>query len=126
MDFKPDEFAAVKAVGSQLQMNDKGYIRPRRDVKKLINGDLVEFTPPKLFLEDGRTEYDGKFVPRGSKVEVTVSLYDTKGFGKGTRLESVRIIEFAEMPEYKGDDEVDNAPEVAAPEVAKPKKKLPF
>jgi hypothetical protein len=136
-DLAPDaaDYEVIKKAGSQLKLDRKTgeYIRIRRDTSKRIKGEVVEFTPPKLFNKDG-TPYEGLFIGRGSTVEVTVSIYDSgsEAYGKGTRLEEIRVLEEVEWE--KDDDqsvvdeqpEADPEPEVEEKKPAKGKTKLPF
>ena len=125
-DFIPlDDTEKAKIVdsGSRLEFNvDKteGFerIRPRRDLKKEINGTVYQFSPPiisglvdvKYVNENDeivRSVPVGETLPRregtpvtiwnDSIAEITLCVYDTS-FGKGTRLEEIHVIELAEEP----------------------------
>lgn len=125
MDFYPDDFKAVQATGCQLRLDraTQSFIRPRRDVKKTIKGEVVEFGPPRVVDKDGNpfTGYVGK----GSTVEITLSIYDSGSaeYGKGHRLEEVKVLEHVEWEKKEAtEEEKEVAPEI----VQTPKKKLPF
>lgn len=67
--------------------------------------------PPKVMNKDYST-FEGKVIPNGSEVEVEFSVYTTS-MNPGTRLESVRVLELAEMPERTEDKPVEATPIVS-------------
>ena len=81
--------------------DDEGdtYYNLKRDTKKMIGGEMKEFSPPIIIGPDGNP-FDG-FIPFGSTAVVNVQVYDSKA-GKGHRLQGVKILELAEM---EGDGE---------------------
>jgi len=124
--FKPDEYGGVKRwkigvaldddslllfknTGLKLKVADvgefKNVVNFRRPTEKMINGELVEFDPPKV---EGVP--DGAAIANGSEVEVVVTVYDTR-MGKGHRLESVNV---TKLVEYEG--ETEQRPAIITPE----------
>lgn len=53
--------------------------------------------PPKVLNADG-TPFEGSLIPNGSEVEVEFTVYTTS-MSPGTRLESVKVLSLASMPE---------------------------
>ncbi len=68
--------------------------------------------PPEVVNADG-SKFEGTLIPNNSNVEVEFTVYTTS-MQPGTRLESVRVISLAEMPERKDS-------EIAAKETTTPK-----
>lgn len=98
LNFYPDDKKAIKDSGIQLRYDraTNSYIRPRRELEKRINDKMVEFGRPEIVDKDD-TPWDTAemgYIGNGSRVELTIAVYDTKGFGKGHRLEKVKILEF--------------------------------
>lgn len=130
--FYPDDNAkkVLKSSGLTLQYksNSKNfpgeeYIRPRRDLQKLIKGDVVMFDRPEILNKD-RTLADPNIkIGNGSKVEIEIAVFDAGRF-KGHRLERVRILELIEYekPLTKGQEEASKS----EPSVKVNKPKLPF
>jgi hypothetical protein len=54
---------------------------------------------PQVMNKDG-SPFTGVMIPNGSKVEVEFTVYTTS-MSPGTRLESVKVLEMAEMPDRK-------------------------
>ena len=104
------------------------YVVIKRPTEKEFKTGLVEFNPPSIYDKDGKglVTYDKKtgerkgepvLIGNGSLVEVTVSIYDAKPYGKGTRLESVKIIDLIEYnpePDEEDDDAEEEAEEKPA------------
>ena len=69
------------------------FVRFRRDPKKEIKGEMVEFGAPRVLIrdeEDGEyKEFDG-LIGNGSFVNCKVSVYDSAK-GKGHRLDTVAV-----------------------------------
>ena len=107
----------------------------RRPAEKTFKSGTVNFCPPTIYGKDGKNlvsyhrgreqvyqypegeeqpERKGEpvIIGNGSEVEVTVCLYPAGSFGKGTRLESVKIID---LIEYNPDDEEETEPDDEAP-----------
>lgn len=107
----------------------------RRDTEKVFNGKKVWFSPPVITgvvqvsyrSKDGvpvwsyddldkKPERVGEpvMIGNGSLGEVTLSLYDIKGYkGKGSRLEEVKVLE---LVEYNKEEEAkENAPKPNSP-----------
>lgn len=77
--------------GLQLKLKDvdgEQYATFRREPRKLIRGDMVEFGKPKVTDAVGREIDD--LVGNGSLVALTISVYDTIK-GKGHRIDEVRV-----------------------------------
>ncbi len=92
--FFPDDKDLVKESGTQLQFDKKtkSFIKPKREVEKMFGKERVVFGPPLVVDKDGKALDDDVRIGNGTKAEITVAIFDT-GMGKGTRLESVRILE---------------------------------
>ena len=126
LNFYPDDRQAIKDAGIQLRYDRKtdSYIRPRRDVIKRIKDDLVEFGPPAVINAEG-DEWDSTemgYIGNGTKVELTIAVFDTKAFGKGHRLEKVRILEL--VPYEKKETEPQKEERKSEPSTRKTK--MPF
>lgn len=113
MDLYPtkDGQKLMESSGVQLRKRtdeDGVFYKVKRPFTKVINGDLVEFGPPRVQIEE-----DGEFVDfeeligNGSEVVAKIAVYDTRK-GKGHRLEAVLINEHVpyEKPE-RLDDEIE-------------------
>lgn len=132
ISFYPETEAVLdkmKAKGVRLKVyEDNGeksgvegkYVVIKRPTEKQFKDGLVEFTPPAIYDKDNKplVTYDKEtgekkgetvLIGNGSLVEVTVCIYDAKPYGKGTRLESVRLIDLIEYnPEKEEDDNEDD------------------
>ena len=106
------------------------YLVIKRETEKKFKGVPTPFHPPEIFDKDNnpvitydKDTFDRKGDPvligNGSLVEVTVVVYDAPPYGKGTRLESVRIIDLIhyEPPEEVTENEVDEDEAPKADEV---------
>jgi hypothetical protein len=130
MDFYPDDYNALKDMGSRLQLDKKAIadgkqmVRPARNVSKVFDGKLTEFTPPVLTYEG--KPYDGKYIPKGSRVEVDLCFYNAGKFGTGTRLQAVKILELAEEEERPAETENQALEQAEEPTTKERKPKLPF
>lgn len=132
-----DTIAKIKAAGIQLHLKDKDipnvdgkHFTFKRPVEKNFPSGITKFSPPEILDKDGKklvsyTEVsDGGFeregdpilIGNGSLVEIEVAVYQTKNFGKGCRLNSVKILD---LIEYNPDIEE----EVSVPE---PEDEAPF
>lgn len=130
ISFYPETEAVLdkmKAKGVRLKVyEDNGeksgvegkYVVIKRPTEKQFKDDLVEFNPPAIYDKDNKplVTYDKEtgekkgetvLIGNGSLVEVTVCIYDAKPYGKGTRLESVRLIDLIEYNPEKEDDDDD-------------------
>lgn len=118
VDFYPDDREAIKASGMQLRYDrdTNSFIRPRREVERKFADETVQFGPPRILDAEGN-DFDGR-IGNGSTAELTIAVFDTKTFGKGHRLEEVRIIDLVEYDRPEG--------EVAAPTTTTSKPKMPF
>lgn len=130
--FYPDAEAkaAIKASGLTLEFktNSKNfpgeeYIRPRRDLQKVIKGETVDFGQPVIMNVDRTLAQSDIRIGNGSKVELEIAVYDA-GRYKGHRLEKVRILELVEYekPLAAGAAEAQKS----EPSVKVVKPKLPF
>lgn len=73
---------------------DGKFVKLKRKHEAQMGKELVSLGPPKIIDKDGN---ETDVLPgNGSKVTVKVVLYDTAKFGKGSRLETVRIDELVE------------------------------
>jgi hypothetical protein len=131
-----DTIQKIKDAGIQLKLKDKPVVNAdgkfftfKRPVKKQFGDDVTLFAPPEIIDEEGKkivyysngdgqvvttvSEGDGLnrhgdpvLIGNGSKVRLNVTVYETKSFGKGCRLNSVRILDLIEYDpdENKTDD----------------------
>lgn len=145
ISFYPDADveAQMKAAGLQNKFKDDDggksgvagkFVTLRRPVKKEFNGEETFFSPPEIldknnktlvsYKDDGDGDYDRIGEPvligNGSTVEVTLEIYQTKRFGAGSRLRSVRIID---LIEYDPDSQEEVEPEVEEEKPAEKSKK---
>lgn len=136
---------AMKAKGVRLKIyEDDGsksgvegqYYVIKRPTEKNFKGVPTDFHPPVIYDKDGKilVGYDKETLERigepvlignGSLVEVTVCIYDAPPYGKGTRLESVKILDLIEYnpPEEVTENEAEEKP--AVEEAKKPEAKTP-
>lgn len=85
----------------------------RRPFKKMINGELAEFGPPKVIDQNGDS-FDEP-IGNGSTVKVTLSYYEYNnegGKGIGHRLESVQLVDLVPY-ESKDSEKVAGATKTA-------------
>lgn len=110
----------------------------RRQTEKEFRTGLTNFCPPTIYdkkgknlvsyhqgreqvyqygEDDDRPERKGEpvIIGNGSDIEVTVAIYPAGSFGKGTRLESIKIID---LIEYNPDDEEEVEPEDETPNIS--------
>lgn len=108
------EFAKLKAAGSMK----RGSKTPDGDTQvKLERKYKTQFEwasgAPKVVGPDDEvwTYSDNGIIPNDSIVEVDVSVYDTKYAGvTGTRLDAVKIMSVAELPDRSEDSNNDEIP----------------
>lgn len=133
LNFYPDDKQAIKEAGIQLRYDraTNSYIRPRREVSKKFKDEIVEFGRPEVVDKDGNewVSEEMGYIGNGTKVELTISVYDTKNYGKGHRLEKVRILDLVQYE--KSETEPQKEERAAEPTVktttAKAKKSgIPF
>lgn len=91
----PDEKSLhnLKASGSRVKAreNEDGvFFKFVRDATKEIKGEMKDLGPPKVVDSEGKAF--SQLIGNGSKVTVKLAIYDSR-FGKGTRLEAVRVDE---------------------------------
>lgn len=145
ISFYPENEAVLdkmKAKGIRLKVyeDDGGksgvegkYVVLKRHTEKQFKKELVEFNPPAIYDANGKplVTYDvdhdriGEpvLIGNGSLVEVTVCIFDAPPYGKGHRLESVKIIDLIEYnpPNKDEDDAEEDAPEEKPAEQEDPK-----
>ncbi|TXH16552.1 MAG: hypothetical protein E6R03_05360 [Hyphomicrobiaceae bacterium] len=144
-----DEWAKFKKSKMQLKVrHDDGtkstvegdYISFRRNTEKMFGQGkkkkLKTFSPPMIVDkddeplvwyeedEDGDFERQGEVVliGNGSVVECKVEVFDAGDFGKGHRLEAVKIIDLIEYIPPEKDDEEEDEPEPKKAEKKEEKK----
>lgn len=125
MGFYPDDLQAIKDMGNRSKVRsteDGTYIDLTRSVEKEFKGELTKFDPPKITLNG--EEFDGKYIPRGSRIEVDLCFYNAGKFGTGTRIQSVKILELAEEDEPKTENQKVEAAE--EPSTKTRNKDIPF
>jgi hypothetical protein len=80
-------------LNTKFRMDDDGEsFSIRRPDSKIFGDELRKFGPPEVFLEKDNEQIpvDPYIVGNGSEVTIKLSVYDT-GYGKGSRLEAVRV-----------------------------------
>lgn len=95
-----------KKSGSRLtvrQDEEGSFIKLSRNHDGTAKGEPVEYGPPAVFENDGKTKTSVN-IGNGSEVTCRVEVYDSK-YGKGTRLSAVKIDKLVEY-EPTGSDEV--------------------
>ncbi len=139
LNFYPDDKEAVKDSGLALRYDTKtnSYIRPRRDLEKKIKDEIVHFEAPTVLDESGRI-WDPEvlgYPGNGSRVEITLSVFDTRMKIKGHRLEKVRILKNipyerelteSQKEEAKVEPSLTKSETSIAPTIVTPKRKMPF
>lgn len=116
ISFYPSKEVAdkIKDAGIQSRMKeDDGeksgiagkYFVFKRELEREFEGTVQKLDPVKVYNKEGKLLDDRISIGNGSTVEITLEVYQTKRFGKGTRLNAIRIID---LIEYKPDD--DDAP----------------
>ena len=122
--------AALKASGLTLKLKadsknfpGEEYIRPRRDLQKVIKGDVVTFDRPPILNADRSLASSDIRIGNGSKVELEIAVYDA-GRYKGHRLEKVRILDLVEYERPLAAGAAEAAKSEPSTKVIKPK--LPF
>lgn len=113
---------AIKATGSKAQVKDDDgdrsgvegeYFTFRRNTEMKKRGKIVKLDPPEVYSPDGEllTEYpDG--LGNGTTIEFEIEVYDAGKFGKGTRLNKVRLIDIIEYVAPEEVDEPDTEEEI--------------
>lgn len=119
-----DEIKRIKAAGIQLKLHDSNegvsgvpgkYFTFSRPTEKEFDDGITYFAPPSIYGPDGEPimtyQDNGEeivangnrvLIGNGSLIQIGVTVYDTKRFGKGTRLNWVKILELVEYdPEAK-------------------------
>lgn len=93
LDLDKDNHQKLKDAKSAVRRNGNDRFRFRR--KKVEKFDWLPGGTPTVTM-NGQPFTD--LIPNGSIVEVDIEVYDT-AYNPGTRLEAVRVIELAEMPD---------------------------
>jgi len=102
----PDEASLVtlKTSGSRVKKHDDEegtFFKFSRDNKKVFKDEEEVLGPPKVIDADGKP-FD-KIIGNGSTVTCKLAIYDSK-FGKGTRLEAVRVDKHVPYEAAEGGD----------------------
>lgn len=127
VNLHPDEetIQAIKDAGIQLKLKDSNeewsgvpgkYFTFNRPCEKEFEDGVTYFSPPAIYDADGEAivEYkevdngweqvgDGPLIGNGSDVELDVTIYKTKRFGKGQRINYLKVFD---LIEYVPDEDV--------------------
>lgn len=126
ISFYPNKEVAesIKAAGIQARIKDDDgeksgvagkYFVFKRPLERSFDGVTQKLDPVKVVDKMGKEYPERISIGNGSTVEVTLEVYQTKRFGKGTRLKEIKVLD---LIEYKPDDQEDAAEDNApAPEV---------
>lgn len=112
ISFYPSKEVAdkIKDAGIQARLKDDDgeksgvagkYFVFKRPLERTFDGAVQKMDPVKVYDKDGKLLEERVSIGNGSTVEVTLEVYPTKRFGKGTRLNSIRILD---LIEYKPED----------------------
>lgn len=135
LNFYPDDVKAFKATGTKLHSHDDDgsasgvegvYYTIRKMETEVRKGKKVTAEPP-VVIYDGEIIEEQITIGNGSGIEIEIEVYDTKKFGKGTRLNKVKIVDMIEYnpPEDVVDDEeVEDEPEEEPKPAPKKSKKV--
>lgn len=94
------------------------YYTFKRELEREFSGVVQQLEPVKVYDKDGKLYLDNKpSIGNGSLVEVTLEVYETKRFGKGCRLNSVRILDLIEYVRPDSDDDEIRVDDTPDPEV---------
>lgn len=125
----PETIAKIKAAGIQLKLKDSNeeksgvpgkFFTFNRNASKEFDGVTQVFAPPTILDKDGKKlvsynittdgiEQIGEkvIIGNGSLVELDVLIYQTQKFGKGQRIQTVKILDLVEyVPQNYDDTEV--------------------
>lgn len=95
----------IQAAGVQTNLKDDDgeksgvagkYFVFKRELEKEFNSVVQKMERVKVYSKDGKLLEERTSIGNGSTVEVTLEIYQTKRFGKGTRLHSIRILDLIE------------------------------
>lgn len=107
VDFFPDSMEEFAKLGLErtpkTDEDGRQFVKLKRDNKRLIKGEIVEFGPPKLSIRVGKgkwEDFDG-LIGNGSKVLLNICVFDTRK-APGHRIERVSIIDLVEYDPDKG------------------------
>lgn len=136
----------VKDAGIQLKLKDSNeewsgvpgeFFTFNRPCEKEFDDGVSYFSPPAIYGPDGEpfavyTEVDGGWeqdgpaplIGNGSEVEIGVSVYKTKRFGKGQRLDWIKVLDLIEYNPDEKEDVSEN--EVDAEETDDMDDEIPF
>ena len=123
---------AIKDTGSKAQAKDDDgdrsgvegeYFTFRRNTEMKKRGKTVKLEAPQVFSPEGDLyeEYP-QGLGNGSTCEIEIEVYDAGKFGKGTRLNKVKILDIVEYVAPEEVDEPDDEEEI--PEKEAPKKEI--
>lgn len=108
LSFYPTKEVAedIKNAGIQARMKDddgeksgvagKYFVFKRKLEESFGGGEPQKMEPVKVRDKNGKLIEERISIGNGSTVEVTLEVYPTKRFGKGTRLNEVRILDLIE------------------------------
>lgn len=110
IQFYPDEASLIllKSAGSRVEVKEDPegrFVKLKRPFTRTFNDKVtkepvtIEIGLPavgKGLNEDGTLIPFTGLIGNGSEVDVKVSIYDTKQYGKGTRLEAINILNLVE------------------------------
>ena len=111
VDFYPDEASLIllttSGSRSEVKQDEDGrYVKLKRKKTRSYTdkktGKVIEEDMGLPYVSMGVNE-DGTIIPfkgligNGSTVDVKVTVYDTKAFGKGTRLEAINVVDLVEF-----------------------------
>lgn len=124
----------IKAAGIQKKLKDSNeefsgvpgkFFTFDRPTEREFNGEVTYFAPPAVYDADGGiiAEYEdngeeivmkGKkqIIGNGSEIEVNVAVYETKRFGKGCRLNYIKVLDLVEWVPEDAPEEEDEEEEV--------------
>lgn len=134
LNLYPDEntILKIKAAGIQNKLKDDDgeksgvtgkFFTFKRPLEKEFVSGLKKFTPPEILDKDNKKLVyynqadddtyemigDKIILGNGSEIEVTLEVYNTHRFGKGSKIMSVKILDLIEYipPEDMSENEVD-------------------
>lgn len=115
-NFKKFQESGIRTKPKETDDGTEIILKRPKEGKELANGNVIGGGQPAIYYEDGST-WDDSFIGNGSDIECTVLVYDSK-FGKGHRLESVRVLNHIPY------DTPSSTPEASTPEASSAK--IPF
>ncbi len=111
LDVDPPTKAILEKTGwrGKIKTRDDGteYAKFSRDNKAVFNNQETVLGPPEVVTSDGKPFND--FIGNGSELALTLEVYDTKKYGRGSRLKKVEILN---LVPYERKEVVENNPPV--------------